>query len=147
MSQTYIYLPNPGMEPGSPASQADSLPSEPPRKPQNLSKTLFRNSLTALRALSVKEARVGKDTVSVSSSAFGGLCQRSHFSDSADLAGKSTDFGGRYLMMGRLPVSVYLPVRVHARAHARTHTHTHVCIHVGHRGVLSAYSLSLHSKL
>ena len=26
-------LPNPGIEPGSPASQADSLPSEPPEKP------------------------------------------------------------------------------------------------------------------
>ena len=26
-------LPNPGMEPGSPALQADSLPSEPPGKP------------------------------------------------------------------------------------------------------------------
>ena len=97
----------------------------------------------ALRALSVNEARVGKDTVSVSSSAFGGLCQRSHLSDTADLAGNNTDFRGRYLMMGRLQVSVYLPVR----ACAHTHTHTHVCIHVGHRGVLSAYSLSLNSKL
>ena len=28
-------LPNPGIEPGSPASQADSLPSEPPGKPQS----------------------------------------------------------------------------------------------------------------
>ena len=27
-------LPNPGIEPGSPALQADSLPSEPPGKPQ-----------------------------------------------------------------------------------------------------------------
>ena len=27
------YLPNPGIEPGSPALQADSLPSEPPGKP------------------------------------------------------------------------------------------------------------------
>ena len=27
-------LPNPGIEPGSPTLQADSLPSEPPRKPQ-----------------------------------------------------------------------------------------------------------------
>ena len=27
-------LPNPGMEPGSPALQADSLPSEPPGKPK-----------------------------------------------------------------------------------------------------------------
>ena len=26
-------LPNPGIEPGSPALQADALPSEPPRKP------------------------------------------------------------------------------------------------------------------
>ena len=30
-------LPNPGIEPGSPALQADSLPSEPPGKPQDLS--------------------------------------------------------------------------------------------------------------
>ena len=29
-------LPNPGIEPGSPALQADSLPSEPPGKPQEL---------------------------------------------------------------------------------------------------------------
>ena len=28
-------LPNPGIEPGSPALQADSLPSEPPGKPMN----------------------------------------------------------------------------------------------------------------
>ena len=28
-------LPDPGIEPGSPALQADSLPSEPPGKPQN----------------------------------------------------------------------------------------------------------------
>ena len=27
------YLPNPGIEPGSPALQADSLPSEPPGRP------------------------------------------------------------------------------------------------------------------
>ena len=29
-------LPNPGIKPRSPASQADSLPSEPPRKPLRL---------------------------------------------------------------------------------------------------------------
>ena len=29
-------LPDPGIEPGSPALQADTLPSEPPRKPSNL---------------------------------------------------------------------------------------------------------------
>ena len=28
-------LPNPGVEPGSPALQADALPSEPPGKPQD----------------------------------------------------------------------------------------------------------------
>ena len=28
------YLPNPGIKPGSPASQANSLPSEPPGKPE-----------------------------------------------------------------------------------------------------------------
>ena len=28
-------LPNPGIEPGSPALQADSLPAEPPGKPKN----------------------------------------------------------------------------------------------------------------
>ena len=31
------YLPNPGIEPGSPALQADSLPSEPPGKPLTIS--------------------------------------------------------------------------------------------------------------
>ena len=30
-----IYLPNPGIEPRSPALHADSLPSEPPGKPKN----------------------------------------------------------------------------------------------------------------
>ena len=30
------YLPNPGIEPGSAALQADSLLSEPPGKPQNI---------------------------------------------------------------------------------------------------------------
>ena len=29
-------LPNPGIEPGSPALQVDALPSEPPGKPQNI---------------------------------------------------------------------------------------------------------------
>ena len=29
-------LPNPGIEPGSPTLQADSLPSEPPGKPRSL---------------------------------------------------------------------------------------------------------------
>ena len=29
------YFPNPGIKPGSPALQADSLPSEPPGKPKN----------------------------------------------------------------------------------------------------------------
>ena len=29
-------VPNPGIQPGSPALQADSLPSEPPRKSQNI---------------------------------------------------------------------------------------------------------------
>ena len=31
-------LPNPGVEPGSPALQADALPSEPPEKPQRMLK-------------------------------------------------------------------------------------------------------------
>ena len=31
-------LPNPGIEPGSPALQADSLPAEPPGKPMILTK-------------------------------------------------------------------------------------------------------------
>ena len=30
-----VGLPNPGIEPGSPALQADALPFEPPGKPQN----------------------------------------------------------------------------------------------------------------
>ena len=34
-------LPNPGIEPGSPALQADSLPSEPPGKPYYKSKPLY----------------------------------------------------------------------------------------------------------
>ena len=34
-------LPNPGIEPGSPTLQADSLPSEPPRKPMNLVGTQY----------------------------------------------------------------------------------------------------------
>ena len=31
-----VDLPNPGIEPGSPALQADSLPAEPPGKPRNM---------------------------------------------------------------------------------------------------------------
>ena len=34
-------LPDPGMEPGSPTSQADALTSEPPRKPLRHSRVLF----------------------------------------------------------------------------------------------------------
>ena len=40
-------LPNPGIEPGSPALQADALPSEPPGKPYNIYKNIswgFRGS-------------------------------------------------------------------------------------------------------
>jgi len=33
-------LPNPGIKPMSPALQADSLPSEPPRKPRQVIKSL-----------------------------------------------------------------------------------------------------------
>ena len=34
-------LPDPGIEPGSPALQADALPSEPPGKPQNLQRSIL----------------------------------------------------------------------------------------------------------
>ena len=37
-------LPNPGIDPGSPALQADSLPSEPPGKPQSQSPSSRSNS-------------------------------------------------------------------------------------------------------
>ena len=40
-------LPDPGIEPGSPALQADSLPSEPPGKP--IDKAKFSLSLTAMK--------------------------------------------------------------------------------------------------
>ena len=30
-----VFLPDPGIKPGSPALQADSLPSEPPEKPED----------------------------------------------------------------------------------------------------------------
>ena len=45
-------LPNPGIEPGSPALQADALPSEPPGKPKegikrSLSSTQLTNQLFA----------------------------------------------------------------------------------------------------
>ena len=36
-------LPNPGTEPGSPALQADSLPSEPPGKPRRTSEVRAKN--------------------------------------------------------------------------------------------------------
>ena len=38
-------LPDPGIKPGSPALQADALPSEPPGKPSNLLKYLSNTSL------------------------------------------------------------------------------------------------------
>ena len=42
-------LPNPGMEPGSPTLQADSLPSEPPGKPWLLSKFVgYRNACSPI---------------------------------------------------------------------------------------------------
>ena len=37
-------LPNPGIKPGSPALQADALPSEPPRKPKTKSRDLPKTS-------------------------------------------------------------------------------------------------------
>ena len=37
-------LPNPGIEPGSPMLQADSLPFEPPEKPISLIGELFKNT-------------------------------------------------------------------------------------------------------
>ena len=39
-------IPDPGVEPGSPALQADSLPSEPPMKPLNIIKVI-NDGLTA----------------------------------------------------------------------------------------------------
>ena len=35
------YLPNPGIEPGSPALQADALPPEPPGKPRVYGKSMY----------------------------------------------------------------------------------------------------------
>ena len=67
----------------------------------------------------MKQAGVGKNTVSVSSSTLGDLCQRSLLSDSADLAGKNPDSQGRHPIMRRLQVSVYLS--------ACTYAHTHTC--------------------
>ena len=37
------YLPNPGIKPGSPTSQADALPSEPPGKPASEIAQLVKN--------------------------------------------------------------------------------------------------------
>ena len=42
-------LPNPGIEPGSPALQGDSLPSEPPRKPFTYNVTLIPLPLSPLQ--------------------------------------------------------------------------------------------------
>ena len=38
------HLPNPGIEPGSPALQADALSSEPPGKPRKAEYTLLRKA-------------------------------------------------------------------------------------------------------
>ena len=46
-------LPDPGIEPGSPALQADSLPSEPPGKPTPPEKSLILLSSRQLQVLSV----------------------------------------------------------------------------------------------
>ena len=43
-------LPHPGIEPASPALQADSLPSEPPGKPPQFSRVLFTGWLVDLEA-------------------------------------------------------------------------------------------------
>ena len=45
-------LPNPEIEPGSPALQVDSLPSEPPGKPQT--KTAMRYHSTPVRTVIIK---------------------------------------------------------------------------------------------
>ena len=39
-------LPNPGVEPGSPELQADSLPSGPPRSPQEIKDSNHKNRIT-----------------------------------------------------------------------------------------------------
>ena len=45
-------LPNPGIEPGSPALQADALPSEPPGKPNENPKVSAKISLKLIRRFS-----------------------------------------------------------------------------------------------
>ena len=53
------YLPDPGIKPGSPALQADSLLSEPPGKP-HLSKNLFQSDSAkpkAVRSISLTDTR------------------------------------------------------------------------------------------
>ena len=58
-------LPDPGIEPGSPALQVDALPSEPPGKPQDVSSalhlscTLFLLHQIHLRSLGVRFQRLG----------------------------------------------------------------------------------------
>ena len=42
-------LPDPGMEPGSPALQADSLPSEPPGKPSTVRTIIFKKKQRKFR--------------------------------------------------------------------------------------------------
>ena len=52
-------LPDPGIEPGSPASQADALTSEPPGKPMiNLDSVLKSSDITLLTKVSTVKAMV-----------------------------------------------------------------------------------------
>ena len=46
-------LPDPGIEPGSPALQADALPSEPPGKPEKVKGLLFIQSTNVYKTLTM----------------------------------------------------------------------------------------------
>ena len=54
-------LPNPGMEPRSPALQADSLPAEPPGKPLSLRSFIKSHEAPSIENHRAEETRIWKD--------------------------------------------------------------------------------------
>ena len=68
-------LPDPGIEPGSPALQADALPSEPPGKPQITSKRHQKRSWKQQAVARQRQARRAVSAVWISA---GQLCLQKH---------------------------------------------------------------------
>ena len=110
-------LPNPGIKPGSPALRADSLPSEPPRKPKNGDHQFKRWILfpTGQRVLTAPSAEV---CVTLCSAIVTSCPEPPPCSTSPTMASECVPRSSQWLEHGL--ASPY--------SKARTHTHTPLCI-------------------